>query len=317
MNIDFTEFVDLRVLVIGDVMLDQYWWGRVDRISPEAPVPVVALEKKSFLLGGAANVAANVSGLGAHVSLIGGIGNDDEGSILVEGLDGAGIENSKLLRTDLPTCVKTRIVAAGQQVVRVDSEASSVDFEPYLDELMEKATNAISDSDIIVISDYAKGIVGAELVQATIARAHEVDKLVLVDPKGKNYEKYRGADILTPNEKEAFEATRLEEKCEESIELVGQQLVADFDLKNLVITRGNKGMMLFSNEAKPLNLNTEARNVFDVTGAGDTVIASLAVAIGCGASFLDACDFANASAGIVVESLGTTSISKQDLEQRE
>ncbi|MEZ5346120.1 MAG: D-glycero-beta-D-manno-heptose-7-phosphate kinase [Pyrinomonadaceae bacterium] len=310
------NFNDVKVLVLGDVMLDQYWWGNVDRISPEAPVPIVALNKKSTVAGGAANVAANISGLGAVPILVGIIGNDAEGAELRKILRSINVSAENLkISGQRPTTVKTRIIANNQQVVRLDREDPD-DIEYALeDELLAQAAQLIPQTDVVLISDYAKGIVTARVVSEVIGMAKENKKPILIDPKGKDYSKYTGANVLTPNQKEALDAAGLESTDEETIRIAGEKLVSDHKLQNLVITRGEKGMALFGSTPGMKRIETVARRVYDVTGAGDTVISTMAVATGAGTDFETACLIANAAAGIVVERLGTTPVSVEELEK--
>lgn len=310
------DFTKTRVLVIGDVMLDRYWWGTVSRISPEAPVPVVALNKTSLVAGGAANVAANVAGLGAKPYLVGVVGDDDEASLFSDVLAGAGVSGFRLFPIkDRKTTVKTRIVAHNQQIVRLDQETtdeiSAVDAETILTEIRP----LFAEIDIVVISDYAKGFLNPKFVQDVIAFAKDHNKPILVDPKGRDYTKYRGATILTPNRREAADACSLEYDSPNLVEVSGKLLLRDLSLDALLITLGEEGMTLLESNRESEYLQATARNVYDVTGAGDTVIATMAVALGSGMDFLQAARIANTAAGVVVEKVGTTSISRTELER--
>ena len=311
------KFKGVKVLVFGDVMLDQYWWGSVDRISPEAPVPIVSLDKKSLVAGGAANVSANIAGLGARAILVGAVGEDPEANDLRKILEMAGVSSDYLIETgSRPTCVKTRIIASSQQIVRLDRE-SIEDIETDLEEKFWTSLTSLIDSvDVVVISDYAKGSVTNRLSKRIIQEANRKAKTVLVDPKGKDYAKYKNANILTPNQKEALDASGLDYSDETTVERAGHKLVSDFDLEHLLITRGEKGMALFSAGGGVRQFATVARKVFDVTGAGDTVIATIAVALGSGFDIPEACKLANAAAGIVVERVGTSPIAIGELSER-
>ena len=304
-----SKFRDVTVLVFGDVMLDQFWWGHVDRISPEAPVPIVSFDRKSLVLGGAANVAANISGLGAKAILAGVTGHDSDARDLSKLLDAAGISQDYLVEAkSRPTSVKTRIIANNQQVVRLDKETID-DLPPELEEkVWDVLVKALNSVDIAVISDYAKGAITPALAQKLIDKAKSLDILVLVDPKGKDYSKYKNSNILTPNQKEALDATGYDNSNDKTIVMAGEQLISEFELDHLLITRGENGMALFDAGSTVRFLDTVARKVYDVTGAGDTVIATLAVALGAGLSFVEACKLANEAAGIVVEQVGTTPI---------
>jgi rfaE bifunctional protein kinase chain/domain len=304
-------FSDVKVLIIGDVMLDRYCWGSVNRISPEAPVPVVKLEKTEVTLGGAANVAANVVGLGAKAFLIGIIGTDDEAKEFPKFLREKGISSNNLIGfSNRQTTVKTRIVAHNQHIVRVDQEISTEisGIEEAL--VWSKIKEIFDEADIIIVSDYGKGLLTNTLLVQIIALANEKNKPILVDPKGKDYSKYRGSTLLTPNKREAYQATSIE-----NIENAGEHLINNLDLKALLITQGEDGMTLFENNRKPCKLNALARKVYDVTGAGDTVIATLAVAMASGFSLPESANLANIAAGFVVEKVGTTSIDIEELRE--
>ncbi len=309
------KFKDLKVLVFGDVMLDRYWWGSVSRISPEAPVPIVNLSGTTLVAGGAANVAANIAGLGATPFLVGVIGEDSEADLIISVLAEKNISAEHLIK--MPgrgTTVKTRIVAHSQQVVRVDQETKSNLNETEETLVWNKISALLNQIQIIIISDYGKGIATEDLLLRLITTARERGLLVIVDPKGKNYQKYRGATMLTPNRFEVGEALQLENLDQTTIEKAGREMIDEFDLTAMLITQGEGGMTLFEKNAQPHHLPVTARNVYDVTGAGDTVIACLTAAAGVGASFLEAAKFANIAAGLVVEQIGTTAITLEMLE---
>jgi D-beta-D-heptose 7-phosphate kinase/D-beta-D-heptose 1-phosphate adenosyltransferase len=310
------SFAAVKVLIVGDLMLDQYWWGTVDRISPEAPVPVVRLDQVTLAAGGAANVAANVSGLGAEPLLIGMVGKDGDSQLLIDHLASRNIAADHLARSERPTSIKTRIVAHSQHVVRVDRESSSQLTADEEAAIIDSIEQAISRADIVVLSDYAKGTLTDRVLRSTIDSAAKRGIPVLVDPKGKDFSKYRGASILTPNRREALEACRMDGIEPDATAIAGSRLIDDLDLESLVITEGERGMTLFEKDKTPVNLKAAAHEIYDVTGAGDTVIACLAVAIAAGMSRLDAVDLANMAAGIVVEQVGTTAISIESLVQK-
>ena len=311
----FKKFSNLNVLIVGDVMLDRYWWGSVSRISPEAPVPVVNLENTSLAAGGAANVAANVAGLGAIPFLVGAVGEDSEADLFPAVLAKKRISAAHLVR--LPrrgTTVKTRVVAHSQQIVRVDQETKT-NLTGLEEELFwDKISELLKVVQIIIISDYGKGVVTENITARLITTAKRENKLVFADPKGKNYQKYRGATILTPNRFEVAEVYQLEDFDQLTIEAAGKKMIDDFDLNAMLITQGEAGMTLFEKDVPTRHLPVTARNVYDVTGAGDTVIACLATAVGAGATFLEAAKFANIAAGLVVEQVGTTAITLEMLE---
>ena len=303
------DFSKVKVLVVGDVMLDRYWWGSVNRISPEAPVPVVHLKDTSLAAGGAANVAVNVAGLGAEPLLVGVIGDDKEAELFPALLNQLKISADYLIT--LPnhqTTTKTRIVAHSQQVVRIDQESKLNLTESEEDFFWGKIKKLIDVADLVLISDYNKGFLTRCLLERLITTSFEKNKFVLVDPKGKNFDKYRGATILTPNLKELAEACGFDESESEMIRQSGQKLLNDLKLEALLVTQGEEGMTLLEKDKKTVHLAAQARKVYDVTGAGDTVIATLSVAIGAGLSWVEAARLANIAAGIVVEKVGTSFI---------
>jgi len=301
------------VLVVGDVMLDRYWWGEVSRISPEAPVPVVRLKNTTLAAGGAANVAANIAGLGATPVLLGVVGSDDEASLFPGILGKSNVSADHLIRDDhRPTTVKTRVVAHGQQVVRVDQEEAEAISTETEDSLCTKLRTEIPLIDAIAVSDYAKGMLTDRLLAELFEIAATNSKPVLVDPKGKNYSKYIGATILTPNRREAAEACNFEDNGN-VVDRAGAKLMTEFGFDTLLVTQGEEGMTLFRHSHDPLRLPAHAREVYDVTGAGDTVIATLATAMGAGADVEEAARLANLAAGIVVEQVGTSTITLDEL----
>jgi rfaE bifunctional protein kinase chain/domain len=301
-------FGKCTVLVIGDIMLDRYWWGTVDRISPEAPVPVVKLDRVSITPGGAANVAANVAGLGAEALLIGTIGNDDESRLLVDHLESLRIDSTNLVRTDRPTSVKTRIVAHSQHVVRVDREENTTIGHDEEDSISKSIEQAITKADIVILSDYAKGTLSRRVIKSAVEAAKSRTVPVLVDPKGKDFSKYNGASMITPNRKEALEACHFDDNGPDIVSKAGAQLIRDLSLDAVVITEGERGMTLFEQDKAPTTLKAATHEIFDVTGAGDTVIACLAVALAAKFTRFEAVRLANLAAGLVVEQVGTTAI---------
>ena len=311
----FEEFQKVRVLVVGDVMLDRYWWGDVNRISPEAPVPIVALDKKSSVAGGAANVAANVKGLGATPYLIGCVGADKEADELRDSLNGFGVSTEHLLEVKhRPTTVKTRVIANHQQVVRVDDE-SVLSFSEELDLIIWNQIEKVLDNvEVVLVSDYAKGIVTENLARRLIESSKKRNVAILVDPKGNDYRKYKNATILTPNEKEVLDSCGYTSNNKNLIFDAGKLLIAKLNLQYLLVTRGKDGMVLFLSDSEVYELAAKARRVYDVTGAGDTVISTLAVSMGAGINFQRSCEIANKAAGIVVEKLGTQPIKLKEIE---
>ncbi len=308
------NFSKVKVLVVGDIMLDRYWWGSVNRISPEAPVPVVHLKETSAVAGGAANVAVNIAGLTAKPFLVGMIGDDKEAELFPSLLNNSGISADYLIKLpNRQTTVKTRVVAHSQQIVRIDQESKLNLTNSEEDNIWEKIKVLIEEVDLIVLSDYNKGFLTERLLKRLITKASENNKFILVDPKGKNYSKYHGATILTPNLKEIADACGMDESEPDILERAGRQLFETLDLKALLITQGEEGMTLLEKNKKSIHLIARARKVYDVTGAGDTVIATLAVAVGAGLSLAESSNAANIAAGIVVEQVGTSSINFSEL----
>lgn len=298
-----------RILVVGDVMLDRYWWGSVSRISPEAPVPIVQMEKMSLVAGGAANVAANLIGLGAKTKLFGIRGEDAEGEMLAAVLTEAGITDHDITPiSGRKTSIKTRIVAHSQHVVRIDSETTEPIIPLDAGRIAEKFAAEMQQCDAVVISDYAKGFLVEPLLRSIIDIGASLNKPVLVDPKGRDFGKYRGAMVITPNKREAAEAAGLDLATENVVAIAGKHHAEKLGLKAMLITEGEDGMTLFERGHAVEKLPSLARKVYDVTGAGDTVIATFAAAVATGESFVEAARLANAAAGLVVASVGTTRI---------
>lgn len=301
-----------RVLVVGDIMLDRYWWGPATRISPEAPVPVVAMRRETHVLGGAANVAANAFGLGAKVHLAGVVGTDHAADDFFSVLGDKGISRAAVVaNTHRPTTVKTRIIANGQQVARVDQESTDLISDEIERELASLIAGVIGEVDVVVLSDYAKGVLSDGLLRSTISTAKHAGKKILVDPKGRDFSRYAGADIITPNQREAMDAFGLSDGCETNLIEAGRRARAELSVGSILVTRGEHGMLLIGADEQPFTLDAGARNVFDVTGAGDTVIASLACCLAAGVTIEEAVRFANSAAGIVIQHVGTTAISRE------
>ena len=299
-----------RVLVLGDVMLDEFVWGRVSRISPEAPVPVVQVTSQSFHLGGAGNVAANVRSLGGAAALAGAVGGDAAGGRVRAALAAAGVE-SRLVAFggDRPTTVKTRIVAHSQQVVRADREDASDLPAPAERALVEAVRGEVASCAALVISDYQKGVVTAPLLRRVLplARRHRVP--VLVDPKVCHFHLYRGVTVVTPNALETEQATGRRLLEPGALESAGRRILSLLACRAVLVTRGEHGLSLFERGRPPLHVPAAAREVFDVTGAGDTVIATMALALAAGGTVAEAAALANCAAGVVVGKVGTAQAS--------
>lgn len=304
----------VKVLVVGDLMLDRYWWGNVTRVSPEAPVPVVRLRKDTYAAGGAANVAANIAGLGAAVCLVGILGNDREGEKFTEILEELSIPTRYLVLSEQrPTTVKTRVIAHSQQVVRVDQEETGELSADEEEGIWARIVEVIDEVDTIIVSDYAKGVLGETLTKRLIMLAKERSKPLLVDPKGKDYSKYAGASLLTPNRREAAEACHLESESQDLIEIAGSKLLSEYGLDAVLITQSEDGMTLFRKNGMTDHLDASAVEIYDVTGAGDTVIACIGTAMGAGADHLDAAMIANLGAGLVIRHIGTTFVRSEEI----
>ncbi|MDE1898717.1 MAG: D-glycero-beta-D-manno-heptose-7-phosphate kinase [Xanthomonadaceae bacterium] len=298
---------DARVLVVGDVMLDRYWFGVVERISPEAPVPVARVQREQERMGGAANAALNAVSLGAQATLLSVVGTDEAGQRLGRLISDSPVRNAVAAVAGLQTTVKLRVISRQQQLLRMDFE-SAPDHEVLLG-LMDRYEQELEGHDVVLFSDYGKG--GLTHVGRMLERAREGGKRVLIDPKGRDYSRYRGATLITPNKAELAQAVG-EWSGEAELEQRAQQLRRDLDLEAVLVTRAEEGMSLFS-AAGSLHVPAQAQEVFDVSGAGDTVIATLAVMLGAGAGLEDAVRTANRAAGIVVGKLGTATVSAAEL----
>lgn len=308
MKLEMPPFQQAKLLVIGDVMLDRYWHGTASRISPEAPVPVVQVGNQEDRPGGAGNVALNIAALGSAATLIGVVGEDDNAKDLESRLAAAGVYCEFLRSPDKPTITKLRVISQHQQLIRLDFEHQF--DEQDVAELQTLAESLIPSAQVLVLSDYAKGALND--VSALIALARNQNIPIIVDPKGTDFKKYRGATLLTPNLNE-FEA--VVGPCANEKELVrkGLALMSELDLQAMLITRGEHGMTLLRPDSEELHLPARAREVFDVTGAGDTVISVLASALAAGDDLADATAIANLAAGLVVGKLGTAAISGPEL----
>lgn len=296
-----------QILVIGDVMLDRYWFGEVDRISPEAPVPVVRVARREDRLGGAANVARNIVALGAQASLLGLVGADEAGEKVASLARDEGIQARLVVDASMPTTLKMRVMGRQQQLLRVDFE--QLPDKRGLDALMKDMRSIVAGHDVVVLSDYAKGCLAR--VEDLIGACREAGVPVLVDPKGHDYTRYRGATIITPNRLEMSQAVG-SWKDEADLEARAQALRQQLELEALLITRSEQGMTLFSDTGRH-HIDAQAHEVFDVSGAGDTVLATLAVARGAGLGWEAAVYWANRAGGIVVGKLGTSVVTAGEL----
>ncbi|MEI7739300.1 MAG: D-glycero-beta-D-manno-heptose-7-phosphate kinase [Betaproteobacteria bacterium] len=305
--IDHPSFSSARVLVVGDVMLDRYWYGDVERISPEAPVPVVRIQREEYRLGGSANVAFNVFSLGAKVSLLSVVGEDEASQQLEALLSKTGIEPFLGRDADLKTTVKLRIIGRQQQLLRADFEAKPQ--KEILASQTERFAQLVNTHQAVLFSDYGKG--GLAHVKDMIDQAGLAKCPILVDPKGTDYSRYEGASVITPNKSEMQEVVGIWHN-EEELKLKAQNLRQSLNLQAVLLTRSEEGMSLFDKEGD-FHVKAQAREVFDVTGAGDTVIATLASLMACGFSIREALPWANKAGGIVVGKFGTASLSFKEL----
>ena len=297
-----------RVLVIGDAMLDRYWYGGVERISPEAPVPVIAVNGSDERLGGAANVARNVTALGAQCTLLSITGDDTDAGALAALLDAAGVSHHLCRDPLISTTVKLRVISRNQQLIRIDFESpASHDTRRAL---LDAFSGVVDGFDVVIVSDYGKG--GLAHVREIIAIAREHGKPVVVDPKGDDYSGYRGATLITPNRKE-FEQVAGRFTTEDELVRKAGDMVQKLSLDGLLVTRGEEGMSLIGRDGKLVHMPARAREVFDVTGAGDTVIASVGCSYAAGAETEDALHLANVAAGIVVAKLGAATATPEEI----
>jgi len=309
-----TNFSGKAILIIGDVMMDEFIWGKVGRISPEAPVPVVDVVGETYRLGGSANVAANIRALDGIAIPIGVVGHDAASERMEQLLLEAGIETNGLMRADRPTTLKTRIIAHSQQIVRADRE-SRKPLSPELNAgLAALFQEYLPHAAALIVSDYDKGVINRELMSTILPAAQTASVPVYLDPKVHHAEYYHPITLITPNHREAELLTGAVIDSEVGLEEAGRRLLQKFQCEYALITRGEEGMSLFSaNDGGPHHLPTFAREVFDVTGAGDTVIATLALARAGGASMEEAAIVANHAAGIVVGKLGTATVTQSEL----
>ncbi len=304
----------LKLLVIGDVMLDHFIYGSVERISPEAPIPVLKVEREARMLGGAGNVARNATALGGRVSLIATVGDDEAGRAVMHLVGAEGqLSGSLLVLPARPTTVKMRFVAQGQQLLRSDHEDCAPITSDIERRLLEAIDSEVREADAVVISDYAKGTISPRIAQRAIDAARKAGKPVIVDTKTSDIQAFRGANLLTPNARELSALTGLPVQSDLDVETASAKLIGDLQLSGVVVTRAERGMSVIAQGGKALHLAAEAREVFDVSGAGDTVLATLALALGAGAPLGEAATLANVAAGIVVGKSGTAVVEADEL----
>jgi rfaE bifunctional protein kinase chain/domain len=307
---------DRTVVVFGDVMLDEFVWGDVTRISPEAPVPVVEIRRESVHLGGAANVLSNLRALGVQSALVGVVGQDRAGERVRAELREAGAldaEENLIVDVSRPTTVKTRIIAHSQLVVRADRERRTPVDATIAERIVATLRRLLRSADALVVSDYDKGAVTPAVLDEILPAAEAARVPVLIDPKIRNFDSYRPATLVTPNHHEALRLTNTEDDTDEGMARAARVIRERLGCRSVLITRGERGMMLLEGAGEPTYVPTAAREVFDVTGAGDTVIATLAASIAAGASLVEAAMLANHAAGIVVGKIGTATASAEEL----
>jgi len=310
-----SQFRQRNIVVLGDVMLDEFIWGDVSRISPEAPVPVVEVRRESMHLGGAANVMANLAALGAQACVIGVVGRDAAAEkIRASVRNDGGVQTDDLLVSDdsRPTTIKTRIIAHNQMVVRADRERRTPVNGKTEAHIISAVKAAIENAGALIVSDYDKGVITPHLLAEVLPRAYG-RMPVLVDPKMRNFDSYRPATLVTPNHHEALRLANLEEDSDRSLTEAARRIRDRLGCDAVLITRGDRGMMLVEGDHDPVFVETAAREVYDVTGAGDTVIATLAAALATGASMTEAAVLANHAAGIVVGKLGTATATAKEV----
>jgi D-beta-D-heptose 7-phosphate kinase/D-beta-D-heptose 1-phosphate adenosyltransferase len=310
------RFSRCRVLILGDVMLDEYMWGAVSRISPEAPVPVVAVQSESVKVGGAGNVATNVAALGGRATLIGLVGNDAAAERLGHELELHGVKSDGLVEDrSRPTTIKSRVVAGSQHVVRFDRESDAPVSRAVRAQVIAAVRQRLPEADVLLISDYAKGLVSPGLVREVLALAARYHRMVAVDPKVQNLPLFKGVTMVAPNHHEAAAAVRLTIRSEADLLRVGQVLLRRLKARGVLITRGEQGMSLFEAGKPVVHIPTVAREVYDVTGAGDTVMGALSLALAAGATMPEAAVIANFAAGVVVGKRGTATVTRAELER--
>jgi D-beta-D-heptose 7-phosphate kinase/D-beta-D-heptose 1-phosphate adenosyltransferase len=308
------RFADCRLLVVGDLMIDEYVWGSVDRISPEAPVQVVSVIREDLTLGGAGNVVNNLRALGGRVAVAGVVGTAADGNRLIDMFAQLTVDCRGVVQeAERPTTRKTRIIASNQHVLRVDRETKRDIADASFERLVDFIDTVMPEMDVVLVSDYNKGLVTRELMARLTAAARRHDKAVIVDPKGTDYTKYQGATLLTPNRKEASQASGMEIADDASLAEAARRIMGAAALDHLLITLGQEGMALFQAGKPVYRIATRARQVYDVSGAGDTVLSVLGLALGLGASFEEGVKMANAAAGVVVGKVGTAPIRIEEL----
>lgn len=308
------KFSNCRLLVVGDLMIDEYVWGDVERISPEAPVPVVSVNREDYTLGGSGNVVNNLAALGAQILVAGVTGTGPGGTLMDQRFKDLGVDAGGVVQDpQRPTTRKTRIIAANQQVLRIDRETVQDIATETRESIAAYVQKAVPTVDAILISDYGKGLLTRHLLATIIAQAAAAGKPAIVDPKGRDFTKYSNAFLITPNKKEAGLSAGLDIVDAETLDLAAAAILKNTGAQNLLITCGKDGMALYEGSAGPHTIRSRARQVFDVSGAGDTVVAVTGLALSAGKNLRDAAALANLAAGIVVGKVGTATVTLAEL----
>jgi len=308
------RFPEQKILVVGDLILDEYLWGEVERISPEAPVQVVDVRREFITLGGAGNVVANLISMGGQVQVCSVIGHDANGQALLDELSRKGVSTEGIFKDPTrPTTRKSRVLAANQQVLRIDREIRRPIDSVWEEKIEQHLKRQLCENAAIILSDYHKGVLTENLLRKVIGLAREQGKPVFADPKGTSYRRYRNASYITPNQKEAAQATGITIQTEDDVRKAGEQLLHELDLDGVILTRGKDGISLFLRGLQPVTLPTRAKEVFDVSGAGDTTLAALTLGFMAGLPMDEAAELANLAAGVVVGKVGTATVTREEI----
>lgn len=311
---DIEKLAGCRILVVGDLMVDAYLWGDAERISPEAPVQVVSVASEELTLGGAGNVINNLVELGATVSAVGVVGTGPDAQFLLDRLSALGVDAEGVIQDpQRPTTRKTRIIANHQHVLRFDREVKTEIDQQILYQISQSATQRIAKTDLILLSDYGKGLITKALMKKLNATAKKHGKMIIVDPNGLDFERYAGASLITPNQKETALAAGIEIVDNKTLSKAARRLIKKTGIDKILVTRGKDGMVYFEGNGRPFRIGTKARQVFDVSGAGDTVLAVLGLGIAAGYALKEAIALSNTAAGIVVGKVGTATVTKAEL----
>ena len=314
MTFDIEKLAGCRILVVGDLMLDAYLWGEAERISPEAPVQVVSVNSEDYTLGGAGNVISNLVALGAQVSAVGVVGSGPDAQLILKQLNALGVQTGGVTQDpQRPTTRKTRIIANHQHVLRFDREVNAEINQQLLGQISQSATDQVAETDIILVSDYGKGLISKTLMQRLNAAAQQHGKMIIVDPKGLDFDKYAGASLITPNQKETALAAGMDIVDHKTLSEAARRLIKKTGIDRILVTCGKDGMVYFERDARPYRIGTKARQVFDVSGAGDTVLAVLGLGMAAGYAIKEAVALSNTAAGIVVGKVGTAPVTKSEL----